>query len=129
MCLFSLSLFIFSVYSLLSMFFLLSNCDDYASIFKKNPKVEIKRLAEYLQVPQSTKLLHEITDSCSFNKLKRADDTLKEKSKYKKIVVGANPKFEGDVDKVQYNSFFRKGKSTTVNSNLLSNTQYRHIII
>lgn len=91
--------------------------------------VEIKRLAEYLQVPQSTKLLHEITDSCSFNKLKRADDTLKEKNKYKKIVVGANPKFEGDVDKVQYNSFFRKGKSTTVNSNLLSSTQYRHIII
>lgn len=129
MCLFSLSLFIFSVYSLLSMCFLLSNCRDYASIFKKNPMVEIKRLAEYLQVPQSTKLLHEITDSCSFNKLKRADDTLKEKSKYKKIVVGANPKFEGDVDKVQYNSFFRKGKSTTVNSNLLSNTQYRHIII
>lgn len=82
--------------------------------------VEIKRLAEYLQVPQSTKLLHEIT--CSFNKLKRADDTLKEKNKYKKIVVGANLKFEGDVDKVQYNSFFRKGKSTTVNSNLLSNT-------
>uniref|UniRef100_K1PIQ0 Estrogen sulfotransferase n=1 Tax=Magallana gigas TaxID=29159 RepID=K1PIQ0_MAGGI len=60
----------------------------YFENLKRNPMVEIKRLAEYLQVPQSTKLLHEITDSCSFNKLKRADDTLKEKNKYKKIVVG-----------------------------------------
>lgn len=87
--------------------------------------VEIQRLAEFLEVPHSTKLLHEISDSCSFNKLKKADDTLKEKSKYKKIVVGANPKFEGDVDKVQYNSFFRKGKSTTVDSNLV----YHHLAI
>lgn len=77
---------------------------------KRNTMVEIQRLAEFLEVPHSTKLLHEISDSCSFNKLKKADDTLKEKSKYKKIVVGANPKFEGDVDKVQYNSFFRKGE-------------------
>lgn len=87
--------------------------------------VEIQRLAEFLKVPHSTKLLHEISDSCSFNKLKKADDTLKEKSKYKKIVVGANPKFKGDVDKVQYNSFFRKGKSTTVDSNLV----YHHLAI
>lgn len=87
--------------------------------------VEIKRLAEYLQVPHSTKLLHEISDSCSFNKLKKADDTLKEKSKYKKIVVGANPKFEGDVDKVQYKSFFRKGKSTIVDSILV----YHHLAV
>lgn len=46
------------------------------------------------------KFLYEILDSCLFNKLKRVDDILKEKNKYKKIVVGVNFKFEGDVDKV-----------------------------
>lgn len=46
------------------------------------------------------KFLYEIIDSCLFNKLKRVDDILKKKNKYKKIVVGVNFKFEGDVDKV-----------------------------
>ena len=76
---------------------------------KKNPLVEIQRLAEFLQVPHSPELLRDISELCTFSKLKLADDSVKEKTKYKKIVIGANPKFHGDVDKVQYKSFFRKG--------------------
>lgn len=91
--------------------------------------VEIKRLVEYLKVLQLIKFLYEIINSCLFNKLKRVDDIMKEKNKYKKIVVGVNFKFEGDVDKVQYNFFFRKGKLIIVNFNLFLNIQYWYIII
>jgi hypothetical protein len=77
---------------------------------KKNPVVEIKRLAEFLEVPFSEKFLQEVSTNCTFRKLKEADDNVKEKAKYKKIVIGANPKFQGDVGKVQYKSFFRKGE-------------------
>lgn len=79
------------------------------AFLKKNPLVEIQRLAEFLQVPHSPELLRDISELCTFSKLKLADDSVKEKTKYKKIVIGANPKFHGDVDKVQYKSFFRKG--------------------
>lgn len=47
---------------------------------KKNPVQETKRLAEYLNVELSKEEITEISDKCSFKKLKLASQTVKDNS-------------------------------------------------
>ena len=78
--------------------------------FKQHPKAEIKRMADYLKISCSDQLLDDIAEKCSFTRLKEADDTIKDKTLYKEIVLGANPMYQGDITKVNPKSFFREGE-------------------
>ncbi|XP_022297523.2 sulfotransferase 1B1-like [Crassostrea virginica] len=90
-----------------------SGVDIYFVLFenlKRHPKAEIKRMADYLKISCSDQLLDDIAEKCSFTRLKEADDTIKDKTLYKEIVLGANPVYQGDITKVNPKSFFREGK-------------------
>lgn len=58
----------------------------------------------------TNQLIEDISEKCNFTNLKEADDTIKEKTLYKSIVLGANPTYQGDMTKVNPKSFFREGK-------------------
>lgn len=53
---------------------------------KKNPIDETKRLAKFLNVEASDKLIEDIVEKCSFGNLKNADNTIKDQSILKKII-------------------------------------------
>ncbi|XP_052718629.1 sulfotransferase 1E1-like [Crassostrea angulata] len=53
---------------------------------KKNPIDETKRLAKFLNVEASDKLIEDIVEKCSFGNLKNADKTIKDQSILKKII-------------------------------------------
>lgn len=53
---------------------------------KKNPIDETKRLAKFLNVEASDKLIEDIVEKCSFENLKNADKTIKDQSIMKEII-------------------------------------------
>lgn len=63
-----------------------------------------------MKISCSDQLLDDIAEKCSFTRLKEADDTIKDKTLYKEIVLGANPMYQGDITKVNPKSFFREGE-------------------
>jgi hypothetical protein len=79
-------------------------------LYFQHPFEETKRLANYLGVSYTDQFIEDISERCSFTNLKEADDTIKEKTLYKSIVLGANPTYQGDIAKVNPKSFFREGE-------------------
>ncbi|XP_062606202.1 sulfotransferase 1E1-like [Saccostrea cucullata] len=74
---------------------------------KKNPILETKKLAKFLNVDVNDELIAEIVDKCSFKKLKEATDTMKDI-----IKTPANPekvKGEGNAKEIM-SKLYRKGE-------------------
>lgn len=71
---------------------------------KKNPIDETKRLAKFLNVEASDKLIEDIVEKCSFENLKNADKTIKDQSIMKKIID-----FAPNMDENAKPNMYRKG--------------------
>ncbi|XP_078335038.1 sulfotransferase 1C2-like [Crassostrea virginica] len=67
---------------------------------KKNPIHEARRLADFLNIDLRQEDIAEIVDKCSFQKLKQADETVKDQSVFK----------ESGLPTTLINNLYRKGE-------------------